>query len=188
MNKNIPEVYENFSDEELVKKAREDKNALSELIARYVCTAEYTAKKISHQITDDLAQEGLMGLLNAVRTYSADKNIKFSTYANVCIKNRILSSLQKNMPSGEAELTDEQLEEHIDSPEEIPENIVIEQERMNELYSKISSALTELEWHVFQMFLTGISYSQIAASLNITEKAADNAMQRVRRKLKSLLR
>ena len=188
MSNKISDMYSEYSDEELVRKAGTDKNALSELIARYVCTTEYTARKISGQITEDLEQEGLMGLLNAVKTFSEDKNIKFSTYANVCIKNRMLSSLRKNMPSGEEELDEEQLEEHSDSFHEIPENIVIEQERMNELYSRISSALTGLEWKVFQFFLTGISYNEIAVSLGITEKAVDNAMLRVRRKLKSLLK
>jgi RNA polymerase sporulation-specific sigma factor len=74
------------------------------------------------------------------------------------------------------------------SEDEIPENIVIEQERISELYSKISSALSRQEWQVFQLFLTGMSYNQIALKSGLSVKTVDNAMQRVRRKLKALLR
>lgn len=187
LSSNLHDKYKNFNDEELALKAKENKDAAAELIARYVCTAEYMAAKISAQAHDDLKQEGLMGLLNAVKSYNADCNVKFSTYARVCIKNRILSSLKKNIPSNEVELTDEQLDEYVNSEQEIPENVVIEQEKIKELYGKISSALSEREWQVFQMFLTGMTYNQMALSLNVSVKTVDNAMQRVRHKLKSLL-
>lgn len=188
LSSNLHGKYKNFNDEELALKAKENKDAAAELIARYVCTAEYMAAKFSAQAHDDLKQEGLMGLLNAVKSYRPDCNVKFSAYARVCIKNKILSSLKKNMPSGGVELTDEQLEEYANSEQEIPENVVIEQEKIKELYNRISSALSEREWQVFQMFLTGMTYNQMALSLNVSVKTVDNAMQRVRHKLKSLLR
>lgn len=181
-------MYNDLSDEELVLKARDDKVAVSELIARYMCAIEVTAKKLSPEVSDDLMQEGFMGLMRAVNSYEPEKGA-FSSYAGVCIKNRMLSSLKKNSMSNTEDISDNELEEYVGvSDEDIPENIVIAQERMGELYNKISSALSEREWQVFQLFLTGMSYNQIALSSGLSVKTVDNAMQRVRRKLKALLR
>lgn len=77
-----------LSDEQLVLNAQSDKTAIGELIARYICTVEFLAKKYGTEVHEDLVQEGLMGLLGAVRTYREDKNAKFSTYATKCIKIR----------------------------------------------------------------------------------------------------
>lgn len=182
-------MHERLSDEELVLKARNDKTAVSELIARYMCTVEVLAKKLSPVFCDDLMQEGLMGLMKAIRSFSGDRGVSFSSYAAVCMKNRMLNSLRKNNISQTAEISDEELEEYAVSTQDgIPENIVIEKERMSELYKKISSALSEQEWQVFQLFLTDMSYNQIALNSGLSVKAVNNAMQRVRRKLKSLLR
>jgi RNA polymerase sporulation-specific sigma factor len=178
----------NLSDEELVLQARDNKDAVSRLIARYICTIEAMARKLSPAVSDDLKQEGLMGLMGAVKTYEPSKG-RFSAYAGVCIKNRMLSSLKKNSMSDAEDISDSELEGYVGASEdEIPENIVIEQERISELYSKISSALSRQEWQVFQLFLTGMSYNQIALKSGLSVKTVDNAMQRVRRKLKALLR
>lgn len=59
---------------------------------------------------------------------------------------------------------------------------------MNEIFEKIYSALSELEWRVFQLYLSGLAYNQIALKLGVSVKTVDNAMQRVRRKLKAVLR
>ena len=56
---------------------------------------EFLAKKYGAEVHEDLVQEGLMGLLGAVRTYREDENAKFSTYATKCIKNKIISSVQE---------------------------------------------------------------------------------------------
>ena len=175
-----------LSDEQLVFSAKTDKAAIGELIARYICTVEFLAKKYGSEVREDLVQEGLMGLLGAVRTYREDKDVKFSTYATKCIKNKIISSVHANSLISDGEEAD--LEELLGSGGEVPEEIVVEREGLNELYDKITSALSEQEWKVFQSFLKGMSYNQIALSLGTSEKAVNNAMQRVRRKLRSLLR
>jgi len=184
----VHNMFNELSDEELALKARDEKDAASELIARYMGTVEMTAKKLAPALSDDLMQEGLMGLMRAVQGYRPDMGASFSSYASVCIKNRMISSLGKNSMSDAADISDSELEEFVGvSDDDIPENIVIEQERMNELYTKISSALSEQEWQVFQLFLKDMSYNQIASTSGLPVKAVDNAMQRVRRKLKSLL-
>ena len=158
-----------LSDEQLVLNAQSDKTAIGELIARYICTVEFLAKKYGAEVHEDLVQEGLMGLLGAVRTYREDKNAKFSTYATKCIKNKIISSVHRNALLSGGEEAD--LEAILGGGGTVPEEVVVEQ-----------------EWQVFQSFLRGMSYNQIALGLGTSEKAVDNAMQRVRRKLRSLLR
>lgn len=175
-----------LSDEQLVLNAQSDKTAIGELIARYICTVEFLAKKYGTEVHEDLVQEGLMGLLGAVRTYREDKNAKFSTYATKCIKNKIISSVHRNAFLSGGEEAD--LEAILGGGGTVPEEVVVEREELNELYDKITSALSEQEWQVFQSFLRGMSYNQIALGLGTSEKAVDNAMQRVRRKLRSLLR
>ena len=160
-----------LSDEQLVLNAQSDKTAIGELIARYICTVEFLAKKYGAEVHEDLVQ---------------DKNAKFSTYATKCIKNKIISSVHRNALLSGGEEAD--LEAILGSGGTVPEEVVVEREELNELYDKITSALSEQEWQVFQSFLRGMSYNQIALGLGTSEKAVDNAMQRVRRKLRSLLR
>lgn len=187
MEKENSFAFSEYSDELLAVTAKKDKCAAAELISRYVCSIEIRAKKYAPEIYEDLAQEGLMGLLRAVDTYDKSRDVKFSTYANVCIKNKMLSALNKRTTIEKGEIGDIP-EEEIHDPSDIPENIVVEKERLEEIYNKIISALSEQEWRVFQLFLTGLAYNQIALDLNVPLKTVDNAMQRVRRKLKSVLR
>jgi RNA polymerase sporulation-specific sigma factor len=105
------------------------------------------------------------------------------------VKNKIVSSLKKNSLINGVEFTDEMAEDLFNSEmTRSPESIIIENERMDEVYKKITSALSEQEWKVFQLFLTGMAYNQMALNLGVTVKSVDNAMQRVRRKLKSVLK
>lgn len=184
-------VYENISDEELAVIAKTDVSAVSELISRYMHTVDLLAKKISFTACDDLKQEGCMALVKAIQTYDPHyaNSVKFSTYANACVKNKMLSSLKKNSYEENSDISGNEIEDYGGIEEDnIPENIVIERERMEELMENISQILSPLEWQVFQLFLRGMSYDQIALSSGLTEKAANNAMQRVRRKLKALLK
>ena len=180
--------YKSMSDEQLVRSAKNDKKAVSELIVRYLRIVHFLAGRYSAGIYEDLVQEGFMGLLKAVNTYRPDENVKFSTYANVCVKNRIISSLKRNSLINGEEFTEEIVQSMFENQMAAdPEKIVIENESMDEVYKKITSALSEQEWRVFQLFLTGMAYNQMALNLGVSVKSIDNAMQRVRRKLKSVL-
>ncbi|MBR1740029.1 MAG: sigma-70 family RNA polymerase sigma factor [Ruminococcus sp.] len=173
-----------ISDEELVLAARQDKAALSELIARYIGPVRAAAVGMAPAVSDDLAQEGLMALVNAVKSYSAEEGTSFSAYAGVCIRNRMISARAKYSDES-GELDEEELSRTAGGI--IPEDVVVEQVRMDELYKRMSSALSEREWQVFRLFLAGDTYSGIAKTLGVSIKTVDNAMQRVRRKLKALL-
>lgn len=173
-------------DEELVLLCRKDDNtAVDELISRFAPSIRRRADSFRGTIGDDLAQEGFLALLDAVRRFSPDKGASFGTFAEHCIRNRMISVFKKTG-------TDyEQLAEDFDREDDasvIPENIVVERESMSELYSKISKALSKLELDVFRLYISGLSYSSISGRLGVSTKVVDNAVQRMRKKLKEVLR
>ena len=187
--------YTKFSDEILADLSKTDKSAVSELVLRYALIIEYKAKAYGQSPDEaaDLSQEGLFGLIRAVQTFDKSKGIKFSTYANSCITNRMLSSISKiNKINYNEALCDDvegfSFNVNDQANFESPESIVIEQEKYREIISRISCSLTDLEWTVFNLYLEEKTYRQIADELSLSQKAVDNAMQRVRKKLKSVIK
>ena len=182
-------MLDSLTDEELVRISAENKNADSVLAARYVGVVKKCAKKFSPsspETAEDFMQEGFLGLLRAIKTFDSEKGESFRAYASVCIKSRMISSLKKNLPQGGENDFDDQLE-NVSDTDKIPEEIVIEKETENQLYEKMFSVLSEYECSVFRMYLNGMSYEAISKETSSTEKSVNNAMQRVRQKLKALL-
>lgn len=187
----IVEQLMNLSDEELVGECKKNECATTILLSRYaklICKIANNRSAPGDDI-DDLIQEGLIGLFSASNSFNIDRGIKFSTYANVCISNRMTTALIKNNNKKMIFTSD------IDNTEKdnvfslnTPESILIEKEKMQELYEKITIILSEKEMQIFRLFITGSTYDQMARQLNIPLKVVDNAMQRVRRKLKSVWR
>lgn len=183
--------FDGLSDIGLVKLAKNsDEGAFRELVVRYLylvrsVAAEY---KNSGLEPDDLIQEGLLGLLSAVNSYDETKGSAFKSYAGVCVKNKIVSAVRtalsdKNKILNDFVLLDDEAEFSADHLSE-PEAIIISQEAEEGIYTAIEQNLTELEKKVLSLYLLGYSYAEISAELGINEKACDNAMQRVRKKLK----
>ena len=131
---------------------------------------------------EDLAQEALMGLLAAVRTYRADGGAAFTTYATTCIRHRLLSMIRRCGPRADLEIPRE------DSPElpDVAADPALqsqEREELDALLARLQTRLTKTEYRVLLLRLGNCSYAEIAARLGITVKAVDNAVQRMRRKL-----
>lgn len=185
--------YTELSDEILADLSKTDKNAVSELVLRYAIIIEYKAKAYGQSPDEaaDLSQEGLFGLIRAVQTFDKSKGIKFSTYANACITNRMLSSISKINKINCNEASSDDVESFNGKDRvnfESPESIILEQEKYREIVSRISCSLTDLERTVFNLYLEEKTYRQIAEELSLSQKAVDNAMQRVRKKLKSVIK
>ena len=131
---------------------------------------------------EDLAQEALMGLLAAVRTYRPDGGATFTTYATACIRNRLLTVARCHHPRAERE-------QLLEDSDQLPDAVVDptlrlqEQEELDSLLSRLQTRLTPLEYRVLLLRLGDSSYAEIAARLGITVKAVDNAIQRIRRKM-----
>lgn len=181
--------FDSLSDAELVKLAKNsDEGAFRELVVRYLYLIRSVAAgyKKSGLEPDDLIQEGLLGLLSAVNSYDETKGSAFKSYAGVCVKNKIVSAVRtalsdKNKILNDFVLLDDELSADCLSE---PEAVIISQEAEEGLYTAIEQNLTELEKKVLSLYLLGYSYAEISAEFGINEKACDNAMQRVRKKLK----
>ena len=181
---------ENLSDEALAAAIRQgDQNALAVLMERYrpfasKAAARYTGVSMEK---DDFIQEAMLALLSAAYTYSPYKNTSFKTYAGVCVQNRLRSVLKseaaaKNLPLN----TYVPLDELEISGGGDPESQLISAEETEALFRLFDRDLSLLEKQVLIRRIEGLSYAEISEKLHITEKSADNALQRVRSKLKKI--
>ncbi len=177
--------WNDLSDEELVVLAR-DKNdeAFTLLVSRCsgmlrALSAKYCTGSLE---SEDLVQEGLLGLLSAVQTYKPSAGVAFRTYAYACARNRMVSAL-RHRDGVEAEPLDDEDEPLILSNNDDPASLLVRQEELQQLCERLRAGLSPLEYRVLMAHLGGYSYREIAKRLGITEKAVDNARQRLRRKL-----
>ena len=178
--------FRDLSDEQLVALARaEDEEAFACLVSRYSAMLHRLSSRYSGTSpleAEDLAQEGLLGLLSAVRTFIPNNGTAFGTYAHVCMRNRMLSAVRRSQ--GEPPLvndSDEPAAEAVAVND--PAALLVRREELESLRGHIRSVLTELEYRVLMRYLGAYSYEEIASSLANRRKAVDNALQRLRRKL-----
>lgn len=196
--------YKKMSDNELVALSQQgDSAALETILLRYKPLVHKKSQPyyLAGGDDDDIVQEGLIGLYKAVMDFDKDRFPLFNVFAGVCIERRILSAVkkasrQKHSPlnsyvslSGNAFDNDGvAVGDIIDSGRgEDPEKIVIERESVSGLEGKINNALSPLEMKVLLSYLNGSSYKETADLLNKDVKAVDNAMQRIKKKLESVL-
>lgn len=180
------EMLLQMSDEDLAELCKTDNTAFPYLTARFtklVLTKAYSFALKNLTDADDYLQDGMLALLKAAETYDRTKGASFATYADVCVTNKMKNTAAKHIPETD-EISDE---EDYGQSEPSPEDILIEREKMKELYDTISTLLSQKEWQIFRLFLDGCSYSEIASDLKISEKSVDNALMRTRRKLKAAL-
>ena len=186
MRKIIVENNQVMSDEEAVKLINEGEyNLLPVIIEHYMTVIVSTAKGyLSAPYVDDAVQEATIALYNAIKTYDPQRSA-FSTFASLCIKRAVIAFARKN--GAQKNIPDEllsSLEDSEISDNSTPEALFIEKEDYNTLTESIKVELSEMEYEVLQLFLAGMTYCDIAKSLNISEKSVDNALSRIRKKLK----
>ena len=146
--------------------------------------------------SEDLIQEGMMGLLSAIRQYDPGRDTAFKTFAESCIRNRLRSAVKsasrfKHTPLNESV----SLESHaFDEGQTFasgivrdPEELIIAREQYDEISDMLSGSLSQFEKNVLELYLVGLSYSEIGERLTKTPKSIDNAVQRIRKKLAQFL-
>ena len=182
---------QNCSDEELVALCKSgDEEAYSALIGRWLFAVRSRASIYDKSGIDfeDLVQEGFIGLMNAVKAYDNDFGASFSTFAFLCIDRKILDAVKKSL--GKKQIPKHALvflEDNFDleSDKSVnPESVIISQENIAILKQRIAEKLSDREREVLNLYLSGYSYQGIAEKLKCTLKSVDNAMQRLRKKLK----
>lgn len=181
------ENYKSYPDEELISRINQGNyEHMAIIIERYAPVIHsYINKYCLETQREDAAQEANLALFFAIKAFDGTKSC-FSTFANLCIKRAILDVLksgkrQKNIP--------EEMLHSIDDVELVdansPEKIFFEREDFKSLTDNIKLELSNLEYNVLRLRLSGESYENIAHSLAISEKTVDNALLRIRKKLRS---
>lgn len=190
------EKYFTLCDKDLLLLSKSGSRAAEEQLAlRYTRLVKICSRPffLVGGDSEDLNQEGMLGLLSAIREYDFSMNTSFKTYAEVCVKRRIYSAIKsasrkKHGPLNKMISLDEVLsDESVSSPQtdafrRIPEEQVLAQESADEIINTYSRHLSKFETKILQMYLNGLSYSEIAEICLKPEKSVDNAVQRIRRK------
>jgi len=191
--------YDDRASHELALKAAGGDMAAEEaLVSEYAKLVRACARPhfLAGGDSEDLIQEGMLGLLSAVRTFDPAKGTKFSTYAEFCVRRRIYSAIRsasgyKHSPlNSYISLESPQLDEN--STQSVyflrdPEDFVIARESVGEVERLLCGALSRFESGVLELYLEGASYKDMAARLGKSNKSVDNAVQRIRKKLAQFL-
>lgn len=193
--------YKDFSDEELIEKLRAgDKEITDYIIRKYIplIRKKTNAMYLIGGEPEDLIQEGMVGLFNAIRDYNPEKEVSFFTFAELCISRKLNSTLEasnrlKHMPlntyisfSNQDEEDGISLDQIITEQTISPEQMLIEQEALQEFFDKLQEKLSPMERKVLYLHLEGHDYIQIAERMGKNAKSIDNALQRIRNKAKLL--
>ncbi len=183
----------NFSDEELAALAANgDDEAMAHLISAVTPIAKAKASGFANAriSNEDLVQEGMLGFLDAVKKFDPSKGVPFKAFAETCINNRIISAVRMNFNSKNAALSNA-VSIEADSVDfatgSDPADIISDKFETEYLAELLSSGLSEFERQVIDLRLKNKSYSQIAEELCRSEKAVDNALQRIKSKMRRKL-
>ena len=198
--------YEKKTDEELIVDFRGGDTAIMDyLLEKYKPMVKKKAKAmyLLGGDSDDLIQEGMIGLFKAVRDYDSAQEASFGTFAQICVTRQLYSAIRasrrkKHLPLNSyislydnEEISEEKESELIQiqnvASTNNPEDLVIHKESEDSFMNELEGNLSELERKVLYLHLLGTDYRTIAKLLGKSPKAVDNALQRIKIKAEELL-
>ena len=195
--------FSQITDEDLIEMIKSDnKFALEHLINRYKDLVNIKVSKyyIIGAEKEDIIQEGLIGLYKAIKSYQADKQNSFKSFASICIERQLITAIktsnrQKHMPlNSYVSLNKDAYENdedgnHTDLMEildaniiEDPLDMITKKEYYQSVENTIDKSLSNFEKKVLNCYMQGESYGEIAQRLDAPVKSIDNAIQRIRKK------
>lgn len=195
--------YEDMTDEQLIEKLRAgEKEIVDYLMEKYknLVRKEANAMYLLGGETDDLIQEGMIGLFKAVRDYDTQQKASFYSFAKLCITRQLYSAITASRRKKHSPLntyvslyeTGEDQNPLIDTMEagqsSNPEELLINQEYASLLESRLEEALSPLENRVLYLHLLGTDYKTIASLLDRSPKTIDNALQRIKSKTEKIIK
>ena len=197
--------YEKKTDEELIMDFRGGDTAIMDyLLEKYKPMVKKKAKAmyLLGGDSDDLIQEGMIGLFKAVRDYDSAQEASFGTFAQICVTRQLYSAIRasrrkKHLPLNSyislydnEEISEEKESELIQiqniASTNNPEDLVIHKESEDSFMNELEGNLSELERKVLYLHLLGTDYRTIAKLLGKSPKAVDNALQRIKTKAEEL--
>lgn len=194
--------YKDFNDYELlsyIAEGNEDANNI--IIKKYeplinkIATKMLPYCKNNGLDKNDLIQEGMIGLNHAIDRYQEQGETLFYTYAKTCIERKMLSVVigsnrYKNKILNESISYDDEensLYRILKDSAPNPEEFIIDIETEKKFIDKIKETLTDLEEQVFELLIAGLKYKEIAEILDKDQKSIDNAIQRIKSKIKKII-
>lgn len=194
------ERYRDLPDEQLIAKLRAgDENIMDYILDKYkpLVLGKANAMYLIGGETDDLIQEGMIGLFKAIRDYRAEREASFFHFAELCINRQLYSAVEasnrkKHAPLNSYVSLDSRLgEEGAPLAETLqtsvmddPEQMVIAQENLRAFWDEIRECLSDMERAVLDQYLAGANYRQIAERMGKSPKVIDNALSRIKRKIR----
>lgn len=195
--------YQKMPDEEVVELSQKgETKAMDYLLNKYssLVKKEVRALYLIGADTEDLIQEGMIGLFKAIRDYKKENDTGFYSFARLCVLRQMYtavtaSSRKKHAPlnsyisfytpiAGEDQKTALIMDVlKADEENSNPEDMILGQEKLQQMQKKIEDKLSPMEHQVLELYLNGIGYVEIAEKMKKPAKAIDNAIQRIRRKL-----
>ena len=193
--------YDGKTDEELIRQMiAGDKEIVDYLMVKYknLVRKKANAFFLIGEDNDDLIQEGMIGLFKAIRDYQEDKEVSFYHFAELCISRQMYTAMEASQRKKHAPLnsyvslyeeTNEEgkmpLSEVLQSlTDGNPEDLVIDRENVLAFQEKINERLSKMERQVLVLTLQGLDYQQIAEIMEKPAKSIDNALQRIKGKLR----
>ena len=186
----------------MLKARNGDSQALDALMRRYTTFVRLKASSyfLAGGDSDDLLQEGLIGLYKAVRDFRPDKETSFRSFAELCVTRQIITAIKtatrfkhaplntyisfSHTPSGQEADSDCTLGDALPGPRvNDPAICVISTEELQSLVFCLGTGLSPLEADALRLYLEGSSYDEMAEELECDTKTIDNALQRVKRKI-----
>ncbi len=185
--------FHGLSDEELcVLAAKGSSPAENELVRRYSRLVRICARPLFlvGGDSEDLIQEGMVGLLTAIRKYDPSRDAAFRTFAAVCIRSRLASAVRaaqgdRHSPLNHSISFETPLFDGTDLTLSVenPEDVIIGREELKERLDALKGQLSEFEASILPPYLNGMSCGEIARQTGHSNKSVDNAIQRIRRKM-----
>ncbi len=193
------EQYQKLSDEALIKELRRGDTAIMDYVLdkyKPLVRKKANAMYLIGGETDDLIQEGMIGLFKAIRDYRETKESSFFHFAELCITRQMYSAVEASNRKKHAPLNSyvsfysETMEEGktvadllATGDSDDPEQLLIEQENLDQFLKQMRQSLSKMERQVLDAYLSGENYIQIAEEMNKKPKSIDNALQRIKSKL-----
>ncbi len=186
--------YDACTDEKLIERLRQGETEITDyILEKYkpLVRKYANAMYLIGGETDDLIQEGMIGLFKAIRDFCLDKDSSFFHFAGLCIHRQLYSAIEasnrkKHQPLNSYLSFFEQGAEGSIGFTSSPEQLVIEQEVSRDLWNRVNSRLSPMEKQVLQFYLDGNNYMQIAGLMKKSPKSVDNALQRIRQKIRQM--
>ena len=148
----------------------------------------FTNEEISELNREDLRQEASLVFYNSILTYDLEQSeVEFGLYAKICITNGLVSYLRRLKPRKEILLGEVDVEKSTESVSEDPSAGILERERVRALYAIIRRVLSDYEYRVWSLYMSGRSAQEIGEAMSRDEKSVSNAIYRIRKKLRKEL-